>query len=98
MIDVDAFLERCAILEFEAGLSRYQAECSAARMQDCSRWEAMQAVADSERGSPESQRGSPEGRSQFFGDSPTQDASGASSASLRGSGDVVTGHPNADSK
>ena len=35
MIDVDAFLERAAILEFEAGLSRYQAECSAARMQDC---------------------------------------------------------------
>ena len=49
MIDVDAFLERCAILEFEAGLSRYQAECSAARMQDCSRWEAMKAVSDAKR-------------------------------------------------
>ena len=49
MIDMDAFLERCAILEFEAGLSRYQAECSAARMQDCSRWEAMKAVKDAER-------------------------------------------------
>lgn len=49
MIDVDAFLERAAILEFEAGLSRYQAECSAARMQDCQRWEAMKAVKDAER-------------------------------------------------
>lgn len=49
MIDVDAFLERCAILEFDAGLSRYQAECAAARMQDCSRWEAMKAVKDAER-------------------------------------------------
>jgi hypothetical protein len=49
MIDVDAFLERCAILEFGAGLSRYQAECAAARMQDCSRWEAMKAVKDAER-------------------------------------------------
>lgn len=49
MIDVDAFLERVAILEFEAGLSRYQAEYSAARMQDCQRWEAMKAVKDAER-------------------------------------------------
>ena len=49
MIDVDAFLERCAILEYDAGLSRYQAECAAARMQDCSRWEAMKAVKDAER-------------------------------------------------
>ncbi len=49
VIDVDAFLERAAILEFEAGLSRYQAEVVAARMQDCSRWEAMKAVKDAER-------------------------------------------------
>lgn len=49
MINLDAFEERAAIMEFDGGLSRYQAECSAARMQNCSRWEAMKAVKDAER-------------------------------------------------
>ncbi len=50
MMDVDLFLERAAILEFEAGLSRYQAETEAARAQGVARWQAMKAVADANIG------------------------------------------------
>lgn len=46
MIDVDRFEERAAILEYEAGLSRYQAETEAARAQGVARWQALKAVAD----------------------------------------------------
>ena len=50
MIDVDLFQERAAILEYEAGLSRYQAETEAARAQGVARWQAMKAVADANIG------------------------------------------------
>ena len=44
MFDPDAFEERAAILEYEAGLSRFAAETGAAAMQSISRWEALQEV------------------------------------------------------
>jgi hypothetical protein len=49
-MDVDLFLERAAILEYEAGLSRYQAETEAARAQGVARWQALKAVADANIG------------------------------------------------
>lgn len=49
MIDVDAFLERAAIMEFDGKLSRYQAEVEAAKRQGVSRWQAMKAVDDAKR-------------------------------------------------
>lgn len=49
MIDVDAFLERAAIMEFDGKLSRYQAEVEASKLQGVSRWQAMKAVDDAKR-------------------------------------------------
>jgi hypothetical protein len=56
MIDVDTFLERAAIMEFDGGLSRYQAETEAARAQGVARWQALKAVNDANI-SGNSQRG-----------------------------------------
>lgn len=50
MIDVDLFLERAAIMEFEGGLSRYQAETEAAKAQGVPRWQALKAVHDANIG------------------------------------------------
>ena len=50
MIDVDLFLERSAIMEFEGGLSRYQAETEAAKAQGVLRWQALKAVQDANIG------------------------------------------------
>jgi hypothetical protein len=41
MMDVCSFEERSAILEFCAGMSRFEAETSAARAQGVTRWEAL---------------------------------------------------------
>ena len=49
-MDVDLFLERAAIMEFEGGLSRYQAETEAARAQGVLRWQALKAVQDANIG------------------------------------------------
>jgi hypothetical protein len=46
MFDVDRFLERAAIMEFDGGLSRYQAETEAAKAQGVPRWQAMKAAHD----------------------------------------------------
>jgi len=43
-MDVDTFIERAAIMEFDGGLSRFDAETAAARAQGVERWEAMNAV------------------------------------------------------
>jgi hypothetical protein len=50
MMDVDLFLERAAIMEFEGGLSRYQAETEAAKAQGVARWQALKAVQDANIG------------------------------------------------
>lgn len=50
MIDVDLFIERAAIMEFEGGLSRYQAETEAAKAQGVPRWQALKAVHDANIG------------------------------------------------
>lgn len=44
MIDLEAWEERAAIMEFEGGLSRFWAETEAARRQGCERWEVMDAL------------------------------------------------------
>ncbi len=50
MIDVDQFLERSAIKEFDGGMSRYQAETEAAKAQGVPRWQALKAVQDANIG------------------------------------------------
>lgn len=44
MFDRDAFEERAAIMEFDGGLSRFEAETQAAKAQGLSRWQAMEAI------------------------------------------------------
>lgn len=44
MFDTDAFEERSAIMEFDGGLSRFQAETEAAKAQGLTRWQALQEV------------------------------------------------------
>lgn len=51
-MDLDAFEERAAIMEFDGGLSRFEAETQAARAQGFTRWEVLDAIKrrNSERG------------------------------------------------
>lgn len=51
MFDRDAFEERAAIMEFDGGLSRFDAETQAAKAQGLTRWQAMEKIknADSKR-------------------------------------------------
>lgn len=44
MLDVDAFIERAAIMEIEGGLSRFAAETAAAQAQGMTRWQALEGV------------------------------------------------------
>jgi hypothetical protein len=48
-LDVDRFVERAAIIEFEGGMDRFEAETMAAQAQGLTRWQAMEAVRDAER-------------------------------------------------
>jgi len=41
-IDLDAFEERAAIMQYDGGMSRYQAETEAARAQGKTRWEVLE--------------------------------------------------------
>lgn len=50
MFDPEAFEERAAIMEFDGGLSRFEAETLAARAQGLSRWQALRAVQDAKIG------------------------------------------------
>lgn len=45
----DAFSERAAIMEFDGGLSRFEAETRAARAQGLTRWQAMGEMKNAER-------------------------------------------------
>jgi hypothetical protein len=51
MFDRDAWEERSAIMEFDGGLSRFEAETKAAKAQGLTRWQAMEEIknADSKR-------------------------------------------------
>ncbi len=49
MFDPDRFVERAAIMEFDGGLSRYQAETEAAKAQGVARWKALQEVENANR-------------------------------------------------
>lgn len=43
--DKDAFEERAAIMEFDGGLTRFQAETAAAKAQGVERWQAIGKIA-----------------------------------------------------
>jgi hypothetical protein len=43
-IDRDQFEERAAIMEFDGGMSRFEAETQAAKAQGLTRWQAMEAI------------------------------------------------------
>lgn len=43
-INLDQFEERAAIMEFDGGLSRFQAETKAAELQGLKRWEVMNEI------------------------------------------------------
>jgi hypothetical protein len=43
--DPDQFEERAAIMEYDGGMTRFDAETQAARLQGVHRWEAIHAVA-----------------------------------------------------
>ena len=45
----DAFAERAAIMEFDGGLSRFEAETLAAMAQGLTRWQAMGVTKNAER-------------------------------------------------
>ena len=42
--DIEAYEERAAIMEFDGGMTRFQAEVKAAQAQGLSRWEAIGAI------------------------------------------------------
>lgn len=44
MFDRDAFEERAALIEFDGGLSRFEAETQAAKAQGLTRWQALAEV------------------------------------------------------
>lgn len=41
-VDLDAWHERAAIMEFDAGMSRFAAETAAAKAQGKTRWEVLE--------------------------------------------------------
>ncbi|RWR09789.1 hypothetical protein [Paenirhodobacter populi] len=46
---MDRFVERSAIIEFDGGMDRFEAETLAAQAQGFTRWQAMQEVRNAER-------------------------------------------------
>ena len=48
MFDRDAFEERAAIMEFDGGLSRFDAETQAAKAQGLTRWQALEEIKDAD--------------------------------------------------
>ena len=48
--DVDAWVERSAIMEFDGGMTRFAAETAAAKAQGLARWQAIKEVENAERG------------------------------------------------
>jgi hypothetical protein len=44
MLDLDAFIERAAIIEFDAGMSRFEAETLSARLQGYERHEVVNEI------------------------------------------------------
>lgn len=41
MVDLDQFEERAAIMEFDGGMTRFEAETAAAKAQGLQRWEVL---------------------------------------------------------
>lgn len=44
MVDLDAWEERAAIMQFDAGMSRFEAETQAAKQQGFTRWEVLEII------------------------------------------------------
>lgn len=49
MFDRDAWEERAAIMEFDGGLSRFEAETLAAKAQGLTRWQAIEGARNEDR-------------------------------------------------
>lgn len=47
--DIEAFEERSSIIEYDGGLSRFEAETLAAKAQGLTRWQAMEAARNAKR-------------------------------------------------
>ena len=43
-MDIEAYEERAAIMEFDGGMSRFEAETAAAKAQGLNRWEAVNEI------------------------------------------------------
>lgn len=57
MFDRDTYEERAAIIEFDGGLSRFDAETRAAQAQGLTRWQALEAIRNGNRmGNPSAAR------------------------------------------
>lgn len=52
MVDFDAFEERAAIMQFDGGLSRFDAETQAAKAQGLTRWQMLDAINANRIGNP----------------------------------------------
>lgn len=48
-LDVEAFEERAAIIEYDGGLSRFRAETLAAEAQGLTRWQAVEEIRNAKR-------------------------------------------------
>lgn len=48
MLDLDQFIERAAICEFDGGMSRFAAETLAAKEQGLARWQALKEISDAD--------------------------------------------------
>ena len=55
-MEIDNFLERAAIMEFDGGLSRYQAETKAAEAMGKKRWEVLLEISARHSEKPRDQR------------------------------------------
>lgn len=62
MIDLDAFSERAAIMEFDAGMSRFQAETRAAAEQGKKRWEVLDEIRERHSARQRDQREAMDGK------------------------------------
>lgn len=62
VIDLGEFEERAAILEYDRGMSRFDAETKAAALMGCARWEAINEIKRRDSEQARHQRSTPRGR------------------------------------
>lgn len=72
--DIDAFEERAAIIEFDGGLSRFEAETLAAQAQGVSRWQALEIIRCNQQGTSSTDTASASGGTQATSGQPARSA------------------------